>query len=131
MTVLAQAQNNHRGDELVEAVSGSEGHLYWRSSRLYTPSATMLGDTAAGSATITGAGRDDGAPLPEGEVAVGDAVAVIERQDRWVSPDAAVIVARDLSAGTITLAGSSGMRTQARRRLDLFARPGPPDELLP
>ena len=127
-TVLAELQNNYRsngagGYKTLTAFSTKTGNLYFVNSRIYTPENYLRGDTAAGSATITNVARDDDySAWFDAQIATNDYVWVSDRHDNWVSPTVALIRARDQAAGTITLAGSTGMRTQTRRRLDLFIR---------
>jgi hypothetical protein len=133
-TVVAEAQNNYKsngagGWNTVVPFSTTAGTLYFASSRIYTPPYYLRGDTAAGSAIITNCGRDDSfTAWYDAATAVGDAIALVDTQDLWVSVSAAPIVARDQAAGTITLTSSAGMRTQTRKRLALFCRPGPANE---
>jgi hypothetical protein len=131
LTVRAELQNNYRsngagGYNTITPFSTETGNLYVVNSRVYTPRYYLRGDTAAASAIITNVARDDGyAAWFDPQIATNDYVWVSDRHDNWVSPTAALIRARDQAAGTITLAGSTGMRTQTRRRLDLFIRQPP------
>jgi hypothetical protein len=131
LTVLAELQNNYRGNgagrySTLAAFSPKTGNLYFVNSRVYTPENYLRGDTAVASATITNVARDDGhATWFDAQIAANDYVWVSDRHDNWVSPTVALIRTRDQAAGTITLAGSTGMRTQSRRRLDLFIRQPP------
>ena len=131
LTVLAELQNNYRSNGVGEyntiaAFSTKTGNLYFVNSRVYTPEYYLRGDTATGSATITNVARDDGyAAWFDAQIADNDYVWVSDRHDCWVSLRVTLIRERDQAAGTITLAGSTGMRTQTRRRLDLFIRQPP------
>ena len=131
LTVLAELQNNCRsngagGYNTITPFSTEAGNLYIVNSRVYTPKYYLRGDTTAASAIITNVARDDGyASWFDPQIAANDYVWVSDRHDCWVSPSVTLIKARDQAAGTITLADSTGMRTQARRRLDLFIRQPP------
>lgn len=132
-TFIAEAQNNYRsngsGGFFAMVPFTSVGNLYIRNSRLYVPRFYLRGDTTAGNATISNVGRDDGfATWYNTEIAVDDAFAIRATQDRWLSDANPFISARDQSAGTITLAATSGLRTQTRKRFDLFIRTGPANE---
>src|SRR5262245_35923742 len=131
LTVLAELQNNCRSNgagryNTIAEFSTKTGNLYILNSRVYAPQYYLRGDTAAASATITNVARDDGyAAWFDAQIAANDYVWVSDSYDYWVAPSVALIRARDQAAGTITLAGSTSMRTQTRRRLDLFIRQPP------
>lgn len=129
LEVEAILQNNYRDTgaiELLAPFSTTGGNLYIANSRAYTPTYRLRGDLAAGSAIITDCARDDDfAAWYDAEISVGDSLLVRDRLDNFVSAAAAIVVARDQSAGTITLSSNSGVRTQDRRRLDYFIRTPP------
>ena len=131
LTVLAELQNNYRsngagGYNAITPFSTEVGYLYVVNSRVYTPRYYLRGDMAAASAIITNVARDDDyAAWFDPQIASNDYVWVSDHHDCWVSPSVTRIRARDQAAGTITLTGSTGMRAQTRRRLELFIRQPP------
>lgn len=132
-TFIAEAQNNYKdngsgGFTTVTAFSTSSGNLYFRNSRLYTPTYYLRGDTTAGNTTISNVARDDGyAAWFDAQIAVNDAFAIRATQDRWLSNANPFIAARDQSVPSITLVSATGLRTETRIRFDLFIRQPPPN----
>jgi hypothetical protein len=127
-TFIAEAQNNYKDTgggvfTTMTAFSTTVGNLYYRNSRLYTPSYYLRGDTTAASTTITNVARDDGFALWfDAQIAVGDAFAIRGTQDRWLSDANPFIAARDQTVPSITLVFANALRTQTRKRFDLFIR---------
>ena len=127
-TFIAEAQNNYKdngsgGFTTVTAFSTTVGNLYYRNSRIYTPPYYLRGDTTAASTTLTAVARDDGyAAWFDAEIAVGDAFAIRDTQDRWLGADTPFISARNQATPSITLVSSAGLLTQTKKRFDLLIR---------
>lgn len=130
-TFIAEAQNNYKDSgggvyTTMTAFSTTVGNLYYRNSRIYTPPYYLRGDTTAGNTTITNVARDDGfAAWFDAQIAVDDAFAIRDTQDRWLSGGNPFIAARDQSVPSITLVSANGLRTQVRKRFDLLVRVPP------
>lgn len=136
LTIKAIIQNNVRIINglrtTIEPVSTTSGVLYYIPSRYYTPTHYMRGTFTAGSATVSAVGRDDGfSGWTEAAISSGDAIARFPEVDAWGSDAAAIIANVNQTTATITLASSSQVRTQDRRRIGLLLRQPPPSELLP
>jgi hypothetical protein len=126
-TFIAEAQNNYKytGGVYVPIVAFStiSGNLYFRNSRIYTPPYYLRGDTTSGNATIANVARDDDfAAWFDAEITAGDAFAINGTQDNWLSAAAPFISARDQAVPSITLTATTGLRTQTRKRFDMFVR---------
>lgn len=130
-TFIAEAQNNYKDDgaggfTTVTAFSTTIGNLYYRNSRIYTPTYYLRGDTTAGNTTISNVARDDGySAWFDAQIAVGDAFAIRDTQDNWLSAANPFIAARDQSVPSITLVSANGLRTETRIRFDLLIRTPP------
>lgn len=130
-TFIAEAQNNYKsngsgGYTTVTPFSTTVGNLYFRNSRIYTPLYYLRGDTTTGSTTITNVARDDGfSAWYDASISVGDAFAIENTIDRWLSNATPFISARDQGAQTITLVTATDLRTQIRKRFNLLIRTPP------
>jgi len=103
-TILAEMQNNYKSAgggtwTTVTTFSTNSGNLWFRNARYYTPQYYLRGDATAGSAVLTNCARDDGyTGFITGDIATGDALAVLDTMDQWVSSTQAVITG--VTAGT-------------------------------
>lgn len=128
--IVAELQNNYKSNGVggytqLTSMNMTVGAFYVANSRYYTPGRYLRGDCTAASPVLTNCARDDDFSGHVAEIVVGDYMAIQETRDRWVAPWVTQVTARDATAKTITLAGSTGMRTQVRRRLDYFIRKPP------
>jgi hypothetical protein len=129
-TVIAEAQNNYKsngagGFTTITTFNPSSGVFYFINSRLYSPLYYLRGDLTSGNAIISNCARDDGyAAWYDNQIAIGDYIWVPDTHDRFAAPYNAQIVARDQTAGTITLAAGVN-KTEVRKRLALFVRKPP------
>lgn len=127
-TVLAELQNNYKTvvgvTTPLAAFSTTVGNLYWRNSRIYTPTFYTRGDFTAASNLITNVGRDDGGTgHVTTDIVALDALFIQEQRDLFINSADNPLTA--VAATQLTMTANVNVRTQVRRRLDWFIRQPP------
>jgi hypothetical protein len=117
--ITAKAMNNYIADgagdfDLMVPVSSSADAMWCFNTRIFTPEYPVFGDSEAGSAEITNAGRADGVrSFIATEIVAGDQYLVDGHRDAtWKIADTRVVSSR---ASSVTLAGGSAQATTAQR----------------
>ena len=134
LTLTLVAQNNYDAHGELLAKPTLAGAFYAQNCRRYTLPYPTFGNTTASSATVTSFARGDGhaAYLDDANTGLqtGDWIASIQAGDGMfnvASADGAGISAINTRASTITFKSILN-HTQARRRFDIFIRPGPAND---